>query len=321
MNEERDEADRGHREDREPRKGGGPAGFDAPGLTRDSEVWDALARWRAERRRFALASVIDSRGYTPRKPGAHMLIAEDGATVGTIGGGAIESVVLDQARALFARGGHVMLHRHLTQELGMCCGGEMTVFLEIVEPAPRLTVFGAGYIAKPLAAIAAGCGFEVTVVDERAEWATSERFPTSRVRVESADDVARALETEAGDYAVVVTHDHALDQRIVQHLLRKPLRFIGMIGSVPKQRKFALRLRARGFGDDEIARLHTPLGLPIGAATPEEIAVSVMAQLVSVRRGGEAAPGWVPPSRAGKPRETETDDHEVDADRIQGRDE
>ncbi len=271
---------------------------DRPGRTRDQDVWESLERWRAERRCFAMATVVESRGFTPRKPGARMLIAEDGATVGTIGGGAIEQVVLEEGRTLLARGsGTSVLRRHLTQELGMCCGGEMSVFLEVLKPAPRLWVFGAGYIAKPLAAIAAGCGFEVTVVDERADWATSERFPTSTLRVQAPEDVLRDLETRDGDYAVVVTHDHALDQRLVQMLLKRPFRFVGMIGSLPKQRKFALRLRARGFSDPEIARLHTPLGLPIGADTPEEIAVSVMAEIIAVRRGRAVAPGWTPPAR------------------------
>jgi len=179
----------------------------------------------------------------------------------------------------------------------MCCGGEMAVFLEVIEAAPALHVFGAGYIAKPLAAIAAGCGFEVTVVDARPEWATPERFPTSRVIVQAAEDFAHAMATTADDFAVVVTHDHALDQRLVQELLRRPLAFVGMIGSVPKQRKFALRLRARGFTDAEIARLRTPLGVAIGASTPEEIAVSVMAEMIAARRGMTLAPGWLPPAR------------------------
>jgi xanthine dehydrogenase accessory factor len=273
---------------------------DTPGRTRDADVWVALARWRATRRPFVLATVIGTRGFTPRKAAAHMLIAADGELIGTIGGGAIEREVIERARALFESGGHARLDRHLTQELGMCCGGEMSVFLEAILPAPRLHVFGAGYIAKPLAAIAAGCGFEVTVVDARPEWATGERFPTSAVRVEDPEGFARTLATEPGDTVVIVTHDHALDQRLVQALIRKPLRFLGMIGSIPKQRKFALRLRARGFGDHEIARLHTPLGLAIGAATPEEIAVSAMAQLIAVRRGIPVEPGWVPPAWAGE---------------------
>ena len=271
-----------------------------PGSTRDRDVWDTLARWRAERRRFVLATVIEAHGFTPRKSGAHMLIAPDGSTVGTIGGGAVERVVLEEAARLLAGGGTARLRRHLTQDLGMCCGGEMEFFLELLEPAPRLYVLGAGYIAKPLAAIAAGCGFEVTVVDGRAEWATPERFPTSAVRLEDPEHALRAIETGADDFAVVVTHDHALDQRLVQILLRRPLRFVGMIGSVPKQRKFALRLRARGFSDQEIARLRTPLGAAIGADTPEEIAVSVMAELIAVRRGHAVAAGWTPPGRAGR---------------------
>ena len=273
-----------------------------PGRTRDADVWDALARWRATRRPFVLATVVGTRGFTPRKAAAHMLIAEDGETVGTIGGGAIEHEVIAHARSLFQSGGHEKLTRHLTQELGMCCGGEMTVFLEAILPAPRLHVFGAGYIAKPLAAIAAGCGFEVTVVDARPEWATSERFPTSALRIEDAEGVARSLATTTDDYVVIVTHDHALDQRIVQALLQKPMRFLGMIGSIPKQRKFALRLRARGFSDEEIARLHTPLGLAIGGTTPEEIAVSAVAQLIAVRRGARVEPGWLPPRRPGAAR-------------------
>jgi xanthine dehydrogenase accessory factor len=271
---------------------------DTPGRTRDADVWDSLARWRAARRPFVLATVIATRGFTPRKAAAHMLIAADGETVGTIGGGAIEREVIERAQPLFAGGGSATVERHLTQELGMCCGGEMAVFLEAILPAPRLYLFGAGYIAKPVAAIAAGCGFEVTVVDGRAEWATGERFPTSAVCLEDAEGFARALAVAPEDFVVIVTHDHALDQRLVQALIRKPTRFLGMIGSIPKQRKFALRLRARGFTADEIARLHTPLGLAIGAATPEEIAVSVVAQLIAVRRGERVEPGWVPPARA-----------------------
>jgi xanthine dehydrogenase accessory factor len=210
-----------------------------------------------------------------------------------VGGGAIELEVGRDAAEILRRGGTAVVRRHLTQELGMCCGGAMTIFLEVIEPAPRLFVFGAGYIAKPLAAIAAGCGFEVTVMDERAAWATPERFPTSSLALRAPEEMARELALEASDYAVVMTHDHAVDQRVVEELLRRPLRFVGMIGSLPKQRKFAQRLRAHGFSPQAIARLRTPLGAPIGAQTPEEIAVSVMAELIATRRvaAGEAPDG------------------------------
>lgn len=274
--------------------GGLPLG---PDPRSDAAVWTVLERWRAKKRRFVMATVTESRGFTPRKPGAHMLIAEDGETAGTIGGGAIEREVLDAARELLATGGSVTLKRHLTQELGMCCGGEMAIFLEAIEPAPPLVIFGAGYIAKPLAALAATCGFAVSVVDARADWATAERFPAARVLLRDPEAWLREIELRGDEFVVVVTHDHALDQRLVQALLRRPARFLGMIGSVPKQRKFALRLKAKGFGDAEIARLHTPLGLSIGADTPEEIAVSVMAQVIAVRRGASTPAAWTPPVR------------------------
>jgi xanthine dehydrogenase accessory factor len=272
-----------------PEKPEGP-----PIPARDEDVWNALAGWRRARRRFVLATVVASRGFTPRKPGAHMLIDANGETIGTVGGGAIEHRVLEEARRVLAEGGTGMLRKHLTQELGMCCGGEMTVFLEVIAPAPRLYVYGAGYIAKPLAAIAAGCGFEVEVVDAREDWATESRFPTSRVAVRAPEVHAREIETTVDDYVVIVTHDHALDQALVQALLPRPLRFLGMIGSIPKERKFRLRLRARGFTETQIARLRTPLGVDIGADTPEEIAVSVVAELIAVRRAVPDASGASP---------------------------
>jgi xanthine dehydrogenase accessory factor len=274
------------------------ASLAAFGEAREPDVWSALARWRAEGRRMVLLTVVESRGFTPRKPGTHMLLGEDGATVGSIGGGAIEHEALREAKALLeSGGGSKTVKKHLTQDLGMCCGGEMVIYLETLETPPRLFVFGAGYVARPIAALAAATGFAVTVVDGREEWATPGRFPEMDVRCREPDVAARELDLREGDYAVVVTHDHALDQRVVQELLRRPLHFTGMIGSLAKQRKFALRLRARGFTDGQLARLRTPLGLSIGAQTPEEIAVSVLAELVAVRRGGAPERGWLPQTK------------------------
>lgn len=260
-----------------------------PNSAAPEAVWETLARWRGERRRCVLATVVDTRGFTPRKPGARMLIGADGVIAGTIGGGAIEQLVLEQAKRLLESGGSSLLKRHLTQELGMCCGGEMQVFLEAIEPTPRLHVFGAGYIGRALAALATTCDFEVTVIDPRPEWADAGLLRGARVVCRDPVEHVRALADGADDFAVVVTHDHAIDQQLVQELLGRPLRFLGMIGSIPKARKFVLRLRARGFSETQIARLHCPLGVAIGAQTPEEIAVSVMGELVLIRRGGRAA--------------------------------
>ena len=176
-------------------------------------------------------TVVESRGFTPRKSGTHMLLAEDGETVGTIGGGAIEHDALREARELLGSGARALtIRRHLTQELGMCCGGEMVVHLEVHETVPRLFVYGAGYMAAPIARLAAGVGFAVTVIDERAEWADPARLPGATVVCADAEHHARSLDTRPGDYFVVVTHDHAVDQRVVQALIERPLAFLGMIG-------------------------------------------------------------------------------------------
>ncbi len=263
------------------------------------DVWSVLARWRAEGRRFVLLTVVESRGFTPQKPGGRMLLGEQGETAGTIGGGAIEHACLADARAMLASGQqtHKMLRRQLTTELGMCCGGEMVVHLEVLEAQPRLVVFGAGHVARPLAVLAHDCGFAVTVVDARPEWLSEERFPQATRLAREPDAAAREWPPGAEDYAVVTTHDHPLDQRVIQELLPKRLRFTGLIGSLAKQRKFALRLRARGFTEEQVGRLRSPVGLAIGARTPEEIAVSIVAELVAVRRGGTPERGWLPPER------------------------
>ena len=274
------------------------------GLPGSPDVWTVLARWRAQGRRFVLLTVVESRGFTPQKSGVHMLLAADGETAGTIGGGAIEHACLAEARELLASGETARTTRkQLTTELGMCCGGEMVVHMEVLESQPVLVVFGAGHVARPLAALAANCGFAVHVVDARDEWLTDERFADATRHVRAPDDFAREwgaglLPLPASDaFTVVTTHDHALDQRVVQELLRMELRFTGLIGSLAKQRKFALRLRARGFSDAQTARMRTPVGLSIGARTPEEIAVSIAAELIAVRRGAEPEKGWVPPAR------------------------
>ncbi len=280
---------------------------DSPQNHDPADVWTVLGRWRAEGRRFVLLTVVESRGFTPQKPGGRMLLGGRGETAGTIGGGAIEHDCLREARALLSEQGSGSggpagvtrtVRRQLTTELGMCCGGEMVVHMEVLEALPRLVVFGAGHVARPLAALAAGAGFAVTVVDARADWLTAERFPDAARMLRDPEVWAREWPGGPADHAVVTTHDHALDQRVVQAILPLELRFTGLIGSLAKQRKFALRLLARGFEEEAVARLRSPVGLAIGARTPEEIAVSIVAELIAVRRGGTPERGWLPPARA-----------------------
>ncbi|MDX2009202.1 MAG: xanthine dehydrogenase accessory protein XdhC [Myxococcaceae bacterium] len=240
---------------------------------------------------FVLCTVTASHGSTPQKPGSKLVVRADGGLIGTVGGGAIEQQIVDAALALLAddRATTRTLDTHLTHELGMCCGGRMTVFLEKHVVAPSLVVFGAGHVAKELAALALATGFRVTVVDERPEWANAERFPGCELRLTPCDDVARAHEGGADTYYCVTTHDHGLDQRCVEALLETPSAYLGVIGSRRKAERFKQRLRAAGFDEAHIERLECPMGVDIGALTPVEIGVSIVARLVAVRRAARTA--------------------------------
>jgi len=252
------------------------------------DLYQALARARRERVVAVLATVVEVAGSTPQAAGAKLLLLAGGQAVGTIGGGTIEHRVLEEARAMLAPGGPAqrLAVYQLSRDLGMCCGGEMKVFLERIEPAARLLLFGAGHVGAAICEAAARAGFEVTVVDERDEFTAAGRLPAARRVV--CDEPAAAVAGLAPDAAtacVVATHSHAVDQATVRALLATPAGFVGMIGSRRKREKFLLRLRAQGLGEGQLARLRTPVGLDIGAVTPEEIAVSVVAELVAVRRG------------------------------------
>lgn len=249
------------------------------------DVYAELARLTQEGRAFVLATVIDSSGSTPQKPGTKMIVLEDGSIRGTVGGGAIEKQVIDASLALFADPAQSrVLETHLTHELGMCCGGKMKVFLEKHSAAALLYVFGAGHVARELARLAAHVGFRVTVIDERAEWATRERFPEAELVARDPAAYARELGGSAHAYYCVTTHDHPLDQAVIEALLRKPGAYHGVIGSVRKAERFKQRLRAAGFSDQELSQLRSPMGVPIKALTPEEIAVSIVAELIGIRR-------------------------------------
>lgn len=254
------------------------------------DVYAEMAELVAQGRAFVLATVIESSGSTPQKPGSKMIVLPDGALKGTVGGGAIEHQVVQAALALFkGPDASQVIETHLTHDLGMCCGGKMKVFLEKHGQASRLWVFGAGHVGREVAALARRVGFHVTVVDERAEWANKERFPAADALVlRHPPDVARELPGGAADYFCIATHDHPLDQEILEALLRKPAAYLGVIGSRRKAERFKMRLKAAGFSDAELERVRCPMGVAIQALTAEEIAVSIVGELISVRRAAPA---------------------------------
>jgi xanthine dehydrogenase accessory factor len=250
-----------------------------------TEIWRALLASADAGEHVAIATVIGVDGSAPRGAGARMLIWPDGRTLGTVGGGNFELQVTHSAREALIEGRPRRFAVHLTRDLGMCCGGAMEVYIEPVTPRERMVIFGAGHVARPTAVLARELGFDVTVVDAREEYADPARFPGVALVTEDPRRWARRLRTDARTWLLLVTHDHALDQDLLELLIAQDWAWLGLIGSRSKIAKFFIRLRAAGVDEALFARVSAPVGLDLGAETPEEIAVAIAAEVVRVRRG------------------------------------
>jgi xanthine dehydrogenase accessory factor len=260
-------------------------------------VADALARGETT----ALVTIVAAHGSTPQRVGARMLVFADGRTVGTIGGGCYEHDAFWKAREILVdrkpRMVHYDLNDELAEESGLICGGQMDVFIEAIEPAPRLYLIGAGHVAGELGRLAPGVGFRLHVGDDREKFANRDRFPDAdEIVVDTLADWVRAAEIPASAYVVVLTRGHRQDFDVLRALADRAFRYVGLIGSRAKVARLSEALLADGVTADWLRRLHAPIGLDIGAVSPEEIAVSILAELIAVRRGRPRSTGPESPS-------------------------
>lgn len=264
--------------------------------------------WMKSGTPFLVATVVKVEGSAPREPGAKMLIAKNGKTHDTIGGGAFEGAVIERATHLLnAKKGPELFEYTLGPEYGMRCGGKMTVFLEPSPALDKLFLYGAGHVAKPLISLAQMLGFYTVVVDERPEFNSPDRFPGAQERrIEPAKLSMLTLPSSEDTYIVILTRDAELDYDILTHYLDQPAKYIGMIGSKTKLESFRAKLRQSGKDPSVLERVHSPIGLDIDADTPEEIAVSIAAQLIAVRRGAGNSNKSSPPSNPGNKQQAKT---------------
>lgn len=244
-----------------------------------------IAADRARRGTFGvLATVLARQGSAPSTPGQKLYLARDGTCVGTVGGGAVEREALLEAVAMLSSSAPSHHTRELTlgAELGMCCGGAVQVLFEPLEARVPLLVVGGGHVASATAPLLARVGFAVTVVDERDGW--SDREPIAGVsRVQGDfDEVGASLPKEAA--VLVMTHDHALDQRVIEWALGRGFAYVGGIGSRAKAKRTRDRLAHKGFSEDDVLRVRMPIGVAVGARLPDEIAVAIAAEMVAWRR-------------------------------------
>jgi xanthine dehydrogenase accessory factor len=254
------------------------------------DVLAALTRALDRGETAALVTIVSAHGSTPQRVGAKMLVFPDGRTVGTIGGGCYENDAFWKAReALKTRKSqlvHYELSDDLAEESGLICGGQMDVFIEPIEPAPPLYIIGAGHVGYQLGQIAHTVGFRLHVVDDREKFANHDRFPgAAEVIVENIADWTREASIPSSAFVVVLTRGHRQDFDVLRALAGRELRYVGLIGSRAKVARLTDALLADGASPDWLRQLHAPIGFDIGAVSPEEIAVAILAELIAVRRG------------------------------------
>jgi xanthine dehydrogenase accessory factor len=255
----------------------------------NEEVFAAANEALARGETVALVTIVRAQGSTPQRVGAKMLVYADGRTVGTIGGGCYEHDAFWKAREAIAGGTPSLIRYELSddfaEENGLVCGGQMDVYIEPLTAAPRLYIIGAGHVGWHLARLAHEAGFRIHVVDDREKFANAERFPGAEVAVDDIAAWLAAADIPPDAFVTIVTRGHQHDLSALRALVARPLRYLGMIGSRAKVVRVYDALVQEGIPADSLLRVHAPIGLDLGAVTPAEIAVSIVAEMVAVRHG------------------------------------
>jgi len=253
------------------------------------DIYEKIVELRRQGRRGAVATIVNVRGSIPSFKTAKMLVRDDGSIVGTIGGGCVEADVWQAAREVMESEKPRTLTFDLNQDpkydTGLVCGGTLEVFVEPVLPPALLYIFGAGHVALSLCQTASSSGFDVIICDDRSSYATKERFPAAHeIHAMDFDEAMRKLDPDESSYIVIVTRGHRDDMRILRWAVETRARYVGMIGSKRKVIQIFKTLEGEGVPAQLFDRVHAPIGLDIGAITPEEIAVAITAELIAVRR-------------------------------------
>ena len=253
------------------------------------DIYEQIVQLRREGRRGAVATITNVRGSIPSFQTAKMLVRDDGSIAGTIGGGCVEAEVWQAAREVMEQEKPRTLSFNLNNnpkyDTGLVCGGTLEIFIEPVLPPALLYIFGAGHVAYNLYKVAAIAGFDVIVVDDRESYANRERFPDAReIIADDFDRLTQNLHIPESAYVVIVTRGHRDDMRILRWAVNLSTRYLGMIGSRRKTISIYKELEQQGIPAEKFANVHAPVGLEIGAVTPEEIAVAIVAEMIAVRR-------------------------------------
>lgn len=256
------------------------------------DLFEEIVRMRRAGQRGALATIVHTNGSIPSFESSRMLVREDGSSAGTIGGGCVEADVWAAAKEVMQKEAPRKLVFHLNKEAtydnGLICGGTLEVFVEPILPQPVVYLFGGGHVSMAVAKAAQAAGFGVAVVDDREAFANAGRFPMAQEIYTSFEDAFEKIRPNASSYLVIVTRGHKEDMRVLAWAVRTEARYVGMIGSRRKVFSVYKALQHEGYRIEEFERVFAPMGLEIGALSPEEIAISIVAELVAVRRNAQS---------------------------------
>ena len=253
------------------------------------DIYDEILRLRKLGQKCALATIVNVKGSIPSYESAKLLVREDGSMMGTVGGGCVEAEVWNAAREVLDTEKPKNLSFSLGQDAaydeGLICGGQLSIFVEPVIPQPQAFIFGGGHVSKSISKVATIAGFATIIVDNREAFANKERFPDAEATyAEEYEDVFPKLPVTSSSYLIIVTRGHRDDMRVLRWAVSTPARYIAMIGSKRKTISVIHELEREGFPRDAFERIFAPMGLEIGAQSPEEIAVSVVAEMIATRR-------------------------------------
>jgi xanthine dehydrogenase accessory factor len=257
------------------------------------DLFEEIVRMRKAGMRGALATIVHTNGSIPSYESSRMLVRDDGSIVGTIGGGCVEADVWAAAKEVMEKESPrkmvFALNNEASYDNGLICGGTLEVFVEPILPQPVVYIFGGGHISTALAKSASAAGFGIVVIDDRQQFANKERFPMAQELYTSYEDAFARLAPNRASYLVIVTRGHRDDMRVLAWAVRTEARYVGMIGSKRKVISVYQALEKEGYAPAEFSRVFAPMGLEIGALSPDEIAISITAELVAVRRNSTSA--------------------------------
>jgi xanthine dehydrogenase accessory factor len=257
------------------------------------DIYDEIVRLRRLGQKCALATIVNVKGSIPSYESAKLLVREDGSMMGTVGGGCVEAEVWNAAREVLDTEKPKNLSFSLGQDAaydeGLICGGQLSIFVEPVIPQPQAFIFGGGHVSKSISKVASIAGFATSIIDNREAFANKERFPEAEATyAQEYEDVFPKLPITSSSYLIIVTRGHRDDMRVLRWAISTPARYIAMIGSKRKTISVIHELEREGFPRDAFERIFAPMGLEIGAESPEEIAVSVVAEMIAARRTPDA---------------------------------